>query len=154
MLKLSTEILKDIIIRERPLQRMQMFFSCLYKTDPCIFARMKAASPGGLFQHMQKSMYRLLARHERAAACPLKSVCNKQQEHCAMHISSSISAPLQDKGVGTDPVCPLSSQGLDGGAVVGHTAPIADISLHPCGVSMPILLRKFLWVQSIGFFSY
>lgn len=54
-----------------------------------------------------------------------------------MHISSPISAPLQDKGVGADPVCPLSSQEMDGGAVLRHTAPIADISLHLCGISMP-----------------
>lgn len=66
-----------------------------------------------------------------------------------MHISSPISAPLQDKGVGADPVCPLSSQGMDGGAVLRHAAPIADISLHLCGISMPILHRKFLWAQSI-----
>lgn len=107
-----------------------MSFSCLYNTDLCIFVRMKKASHGGFFQHIQKSMYRLLARHERApGCCPFKSVCNKQKKY--MHDSYQLlyKHPPLGKGHRDIPCLFILFFTGDGGPdVVNHIQTIDNVS--------------------------
>lgn len=71
-----------------PLQNLSLYFC---KDE-------KKSSHGGFLKHVQKSMYRLLARHERTQFFPFKSVCNDKST-CKIHIGSFMNTPLQNKGI-------------------------------------------------------